>query len=248
MILVLDKALDILEHLAQDRERAYILGEIAEALRMNQATCANILKTLTNRNYVEHVGKRKGYRLGQMAYTLTSDLSQSTSLLLAAKEVMEKLTAELGETSLLGILRNYKRFALHQVHSNQDLQARSHSERNVYETASGRVLLAHTSQKELENWLRAIGLPQPDVWREASTRAGLESALEKIKEKELAIVYTTAHVVGLAVPIKQNNSVIAALSIFLPEIRCSASRQEEIIQALRKSVKAIQGQLNRTKN
>ncbi len=244
MVLVIVKALDILEYLAQDPERAYTLTAIAEALQMNQATCVNILQTLVSKNYVEHAGRKKGYRLGPMAYNLTNNPSYNQNLVSAAKDVMEELTTQLNETSLLGILRNHKRFILHLVNSDQDLQVRSRSERNVYETASGRLLLAYMTPKEQEIFLLVNGLPAEETWQEAASREGLENALSKIKKDELAITYSKTHIIGLAVPIKKKEQVIAALSVFLPEIRFSVARKKEIIQCLRKSVQAIQERLH----
>ena len=95
MVLVVVKALDILELVARDAGRAHSLTEIAESLQMNQATCVNILKTLVDKNYLEHLGRKKGYRLGPMAYSLTNNPSYSQDLLLAAKDLMEDLTTNL---------------------------------------------------------------------------------------------------------------------------------------------------------
>lgn len=150
-------------------------------------------------------GQKKGYRLGPMAYNLTNNPSYNQNLVSAAKDVMEELTSQLNETSLLGILRNHKRFILHLVNSDQDLQVRSRSERNVYETASGRVLLAYLTPKEQENFILVNGLPAEDIWQEAASREGLENALSKIKKNELAITYSKTHIIGLAVPIKKRS-------------------------------------------
>ncbi len=123
MVLVIVKALDILEWIARDPGKAHSLTEIAESLQMNQATCVNILQTLVTKNYLEHLGRKKGYRLGPMAYNLTNNLSYSQNLVSAAKDEMEKLTAQLNETSILGIIRNQKRFIVHLVNSDQALHA-----------------------------------------------------------------------------------------------------------------------------
>lgn len=234
MVLVIIKALDILEWVARDSSRTYSLTEIAEGLGMNQATCVNILQTLVSKNYIEHLGRKKGYRLGPMAYNLTNNLSYSQNLILAAKEPMEELTAELNETSILGIIRNQKRFIVHLVNSDQDLQVRSRTERNVYETASGRLLLAYLSPKEQDNFLQNNGLPTTDAWPEALTTAGLHTELMSIRTQELAVTLSKSHIVGLAVPVRKSGQVIASLSVFLPEIRCSARRQEEIVTALQR--------------
>ncbi|UFH57967.1 helix-turn-helix domain-containing protein [Spirosoma sp. KNUC1025] len=69
MVLVIVKAFDILEWVARDPGRAYSLTEIAEALQMNQATCVNILQTLVAKNYLEHLGRKKGIGWGQWPTT-----------------------------------------------------------------------------------------------------------------------------------------------------------------------------------
>lgn len=244
MVLVIIKALDILEYLGQDQEKAFSLTEISESLDLNQATCANILKTLVSKNYVEHLGRKKGYKLGPMAFNLTNNLAYNQNLIMAAKEVMEELTERLNETSLLGVLRNQRRFILHLVNSDQDLQVRSRSERNVYETASGRILIAYLSKKERDHFISSNGLPPLEVWKEANTPEGLHEALDKIAKDELVITYSVKHIIGIAVPIRKNDKVIAALSVFLPEIRFSAARRKEIIQAMKAAAKDIMDKIS----
>ncbi len=243
MVLVVLKALDILEFVARDAGRAYSLTEIAAGLGMNQATCVNILQTLVAKSYLEHLGRKKGYRLGPMAYNLTHNPAYSLNLLTAARDVMEALTRRLNETSLLGVLRNHKRFVVHLVHSDQDLQVRSHPERSVYETASGRLLLAYLPAKEYAAFVAATGLPAAQVWPGADTAEGLAGALAQIRADELCATLSTSHIVGLAVPIWQHEHVVASLSVFLPEIRCPAPRKTEIVQALRQAARQINQKL-----
>jgi IclR family transcriptional regulator, KDG regulon repressor len=99
------------------------------------------METLVTKNYLERVGGKEGYRLGATAYQLTGNLSYSQNLILAAKDLMEDLTQQLNETSLLAVTRNNKRFILHTVQSNQDLQVRTRTEVPMYQTASGRLCL-----------------------------------------------------------------------------------------------------------
>jgi DNA-binding IclR family transcriptional regulator len=244
MVLVVVKALDILELVARDAGRAHSLTEIAESLQMNQATCVNILKTLVDKNYLEHLGRKKGYRLGPMAYSLTNNPSYSQDLLLAAKDLMEELTAQLNETSILGIIRNQKRFIVHLVNSDQDLQVRSRSERNIYETASGRVLLAYMSDKERASLLISIGYPTPDIWPGADTGEGLGEQLMIIQQHGLCVTRSKTHIIGLAVPIWRHQLVVASLSVFLPEIRCSHQRQQLIETELRATAQKISQRLS----
>ena len=57
MIQVIHRALDIVEFIARDPDKEFGLGEIAESLELNKGTCANIIKTLVNRGYLDQSGK-----------------------------------------------------------------------------------------------------------------------------------------------------------------------------------------------
>lgn len=240
MVQVLIKAFDILELVAQRNGQSITLTEIADELQLNQATAANINKTLVHKGYLEHIGKKKGYRLGPAAYRLTNEVPYGQDLVNAARELMEKLTTKLNESCLLGVLRNYKRYILHVVNSEQEIQVQMRSERNVYETASGRLLLAYLSEKELERFIQHNGLPDPALWEEASSMEKLHEALDQIKKEALAMTFMgNRHVRGFAVPIVVQDKVVAGLSVFLPEYRCTAARQKEIILALKSSAEQI---------
>ena len=235
MVLVVVKALDILEFIARDAGRAYSLTEIAEGLNMHQATCVNILQTLVEKSYLEHLGRKKGYRLGPMAFNLTNNSAYSQHLITAAKDIMDYLTVQVNETSILGVIRNQKRYIVHLVNSDQDLQVRSRTERSLYETATGRLLLAYLPTKERDSLIAALGLPSPQVWPEAHTQIGLDAELAKIAADELCVTLSPTHIIGLAVPIRKQNQVIASLSIFLPEIRATNEKKTELIHALREA-------------
>jgi IclR family transcriptional regulator, KDG regulon repressor len=198
MIQVIHRALDILEHVASKKEKASSLTEIATSLNLHQATCANIIKTLVNKNYLEHLGRKKGYRLGAMAYYLTGNMAYNQNLLWVAKDVMEDLTAEANESTLLGILRNYKRFIVQLVNCDQDLQVRSKTDRNAYETATGRILIAFLSEADRNTFVQINGMPDPELWKEVQSREDLERVLAEIRKEELAVTLPNRHIVGLA--------------------------------------------------
>lgn len=244
MVQVIIKAFDILELIAQRNGQAVTLTEVAEELQLNQATSANIIKTLVARGYLEHIGKKKGYRLGPAAYRLTNEVPYGKDLVDAAQSVMEAITAKLNESCLLGVLRNFKRYTLHIVHSGHEIQVQSPAERNVYETASGRILLAYLSERELDRFVQNVGLPDTSLWEEAASFEKLLAELARIKEAGLVMTHLKyRHVRGFAVPVFAQEQVVAGLSVFLPEYRCTAARQREIIAALKEGAEVIRGNL-----
>ena len=77
MIQVINRALNILEIIAHDHNKEWGLSEIANELELNHGTCANILKTLVQRGYVEQMGLKKGYKLG--IWPINSRLPMNTT-------------------------------------------------------------------------------------------------------------------------------------------------------------------------
>ena len=245
MVQVIIKAFDIIELVVQRNGQAISLTEISNELEINQATAANIIKTLVAKGYLEHIGKKKGYRLGPATYRLTNEIPYEKDLVNTARGVMEALTATLNESCILGVMRNHKRYILHAVNSVQEVQVQLRSERNIYETASGRLLLAYLSEKELDRFIEHTSLPDATLWEEAHTKEGLIEALNKIKKEEIVLTHLkNRHVKGFAVPIYAHTQVVASLSVFVPEYRCSATRQKEIVQALKESAGVISGKLS----
>ena len=243
MIQVINRALDILEFVAKQGKEPIQLIKIAQHANLSQPTTANIVKTLLAKNYLERVSRKDGYRLGAGAYQLTGNLSYSQNVILAAKDVMEDLTKQLNETSLVGILRNNKRYIIHTVHSDQDLQVRARAEADIYSTATGRLLMAFCTPKELDNIVSVIGLPQAKIWPQVQTREALEQALQKIRKDEYVQTLNENHIVGFAVPIYKNKEVIASLSIFLPESRAKPALQEKISKQIKRAAKKIKERL-----
>jgi IclR family transcriptional regulator, KDG regulon repressor len=245
MIQVIHRAFDILELCARNPERILGLSEIADEFELNHSTCANILKTLVRRNYIEQVGYKKGYRLGAMAYHLTGNFSFKRDLVQAAKIPMEELTEELNETCLIGILRktDFKRVVLYQVPCNQELTVSTMTEKDIYNTTSGRILLGYLPEKELDALVAKFGLPDSTVWAEASTRLKLDQELRKIRQTGFSIQNTSNQIIGLAVPILKEGMVIASLSVYLPEVRYKRDMKVILLNLLKQAAQQISDNL-----
>lgn len=243
MIQVIHRALDILELLGSQPERTFPLGEIAQLLELHRATCSNILKTLVQRGYVERLPARGGYRLGSLASPWQGLAAHDRELSTLAKPILHALSLQLNETSLLGVIRGTRRVTLECAASDRDLQVRSRQVRSVYETASGRLLLAYLPAEQQEAFLDRVGLPEESVWPKVKSARDLEQALAGIRRKKLARSDSAEHVVGLAVPVWRDDRVVASVSVYLPEVRFASNRREEIISALREAGEEITRQL-----
>jgi len=244
MIQVINRALDILELLARERERLFTLSEISTELALNNGTCANIIKTLVTRGYIEQKGRKTGYCLGSMAYMLTGNYLYKKEILDAANEPMIRLSNEFNEGIILSILKDNRRIILHEIRSSHELQVINKKEKEAYSTSTGRMILACLNNKTLNNYIRTYGLPTPEIWPDIADQDDLAMELQKIRKKNLAIQISKAQIVGMAVPIFKDKEVVASLGIYLPQSRYTAPRQTRFEQALKEAGETINQHLN----
>ena len=245
MIQVIHRALDILELVAKDRNKEFGLSEIADNLKLNHGTCANIIKTLVVREYIEQSGKKRGYKLGPRSYYLTGNYSNKKELLRIAVEPVKALRAKVNESCILAIIKDNMRVTLHKELSTHELQVvTSGEEKNVYLTATGRIILACMNSVDRDNFIHKYGLPN-EMWPDVKNEEDLIFELKKIKEKQLAIHFDGAHVVGVAVPIYKNEEVVASVGIYLPEARFTYKEQEKIFLEINRTAQEITLELKR---
>ena len=246
MIQVLDRACDILELLADEPERARGLSEVAGPLGLNAGTCANILKTLVERDYVEQEAPKKGYRLGPMAYMLARRGPFGKDLLAAAEGAIRELAARVQETVLLVTLRRGRRYTLTEINGSRGIQVRSEltTDAHIYRTATGRLLLAYLSEPELDAVLAEHGMPGHE-WTGVSTRAQLVRALGRIRRADMVVYETHADVTAMAVPVRERGQPVAALGLFLPTYRYAGAHKKAVLAGMKRTVATITDALDR---
>lgn len=247
MIQVIVRAIDILEFVASHGNQPVKLAKIAEHSVLSQPTCANIVKTLVVKNYLENVSRKEGYILGVNAYRLTGNVSYNQNLVAAAEEPMKDLVEKINETCLLAILKNNKRLVVHEVQANNDLQVKTKLEAEVYRTASGRILFAFLPEKERNQLVDKLGLPDVSFWPGIRTKNDLVHAASKIRTEQQVQTKNAHHIVGLALPIFRKNEVVAALSVYLPESRFNPKQKDAIFKAMQRTANKIKEGLGTAK-
>lgn len=244
MIQVVNRALDILELVAKSPDSPKTLGEIAGELELNAGTCANIIKTLVQRGYLDKLDKQKGYILGPMAFHLSGNEGANKELIEAAKSELESLTKKLNENSLLTVLNGASRIAIYRTQGTNEVQATTPAEKPAYETTSGRLLIALKTDEELEKFIARYGLPSAGVWPEAATARNFKREVQKMRTEKCALQLTSGQIVGLAVPVHHNDKTIASLGVFMPVFRYKKEDNTRIISLMKKSADAITKKLS----
>ncbi len=227
-----------------------ILGDIAKATGLNAATCSRILTTLMSEGYVEQDGRRKGYRIGPMAYVLTAHGPYRKDLLACAAPVVRELAETTRETALVAILQQNKRYTLCQTDGGQDVQVRTDVilRENLFPTVTGRILLAHLTEAALDDFLAAVGLPDAESWPEATTKVKLLKQLEAIRTQDYVISENPKQTIGVAFPIWNGETVVAALGLYLPLTRFNGDHENVIIREMKAAALKIGERLSQMHN
>jgi len=241
MIQVLERAFRILDFVAEDSEVPKSLSAIAGYARLNAGTCANIVKTLCEQNFLEQVGRKKGYILGPAVYYLARNGPYRKDIIKVAELFVTRLASMLHETVLVATLHQGKRSILLRVDGDNVLAVRNEFllQESVYDAPTGRLLLAFLPEPQLKGFIKEKGLPDRNSWPEAVTAKKLKDSLDVIRRQSLVVRTTGKDVVGIAFPIRQYGSVIAALGLFLPAYRFRGKHKHLILKSMKETAGKI---------
>lgn len=243
MIQVIHRAIDIIEYVAQDGEKPKLLGEIAGDLDLKPGTCANIVKTLTTRGYLEKLDSQKGYLLGKQFFSLSGNTGYKKDLIEAADAEMEQLTKTLHESSLLAVLKEDNRMVIHRKESDQLVQAHTPDKKKAYDSSTGRLLIAMLSDETLEKYITRFGLPPAHIWPDANSKKKLYEQVQLIRKNGYALIEDSVQIIGLAAPVFKNDKIVASLSIYIPSFRFNSQLKKKMIKLGTASAKRISANL-----
>lgn len=241
MIQVIHRAVDILELLSENIDKELGLRDIAEPLKLNHGTCANIIKTLINRGYIE---KRGGYTLGAKSYYLSHNFSNKSNVVAASKLHLKQLQETINESCILAFIKDNIRVTLHKETSKHELQANTRDEKHAYMTATGRILIACMDQNSRSQFIEKYGLPG-EMWPEATDESEFARILDDSAAQRIAEHYADSDIVGVAVPLFQNGKAQASIGTYLPVNRFTPEKRAVIIAALKETAEKINGTLSR---
>lgn len=248
MLLTVKKALDLLVVLSERPEEPQSSGTLAKKVNMHPSTCSVMLKSMLKYGLIDQTGKRQGYTLGPMVYFLTRNGPYQKHIVLAAEPVMQRLVNEFQETVLLAGLNQKGRIILSVIEGNQEV--RIFKERlfldDIYQTATGRLLLAYLPPEERQAWIVKLGWPGSS-WPEADSEQTMDKALTQILEQGYVVDQPSTQSVQLAFPVRQDDKVVAALGMPLPAFRFTGKRQKAIMQGMKKTADDISFRINSLK-
>ncbi len=240
-ILVLHKALDILETIRSSRS-GITLADLARVLALPKPTAYRIMATLEARGYLAR-NQKSGYQMTRKFFDLQYKESDEQVLTTAALPVMERLVDSCRETVNLGILDAGEVVVIGTVESPQAIRMSSKigNRRYLHATALGKVLLSGLSDPEVLRLIRIKRLPRLTPHTLITQQAVL-SDIRNVRKEGYALDDEENEPGGrcIGAPILgPGEKVLAALSISAPLFRMEMSRTRGLARELTESCRII---------
>jgi DNA-binding IclR family transcriptional regulator len=148
--------------------------------------------------------------------------------------------------ALLATLQHGKRFILCIVNPARAVQVRDDVPylNDVYETATGRLLLAHEPSGEVAAFVAEHGPPGP-AWPGAETPEALTAALAAIRSEGQCVTADRPEVGQVAFPVFEDGRVVAALGVGVPLFRFEGDHRKKVVANAREATARLSDRLTR---
>ncbi len=246
-IAVLDRALDVLEVLAETSAGAPVgVTEIARRIGATKSAAYRILANLERRGYIDKDGVTAKYTLGtRLAYLGERSLG-AIGLRGAARAVLEELHRRFGETVNLGVRVDAEIVYVDMIESAHGLRmaARIGSRDCLHSTALGKAILAFLPAAEFDA-IVGRGIPARTE-RTITDPARLRLELERVRvlgfaedrhENEVG-----ARCVGAPI-FDHRGAVVGAISVSAPDSRLDDARAGDVAVAVSDGAAAVTARL-----
>lgn len=233
-------ALGVLEILAKGKE--FGLRELAATGGWSKTTVHRVLTTLCQLGFVVQDLTTRKYRIGPSSIFLSMEILSHQSLRSASGPLLRQLARETGCTIYLGQLRGQKVFLVDRA---QPLALDEYSvvapvEYPIHVTSMGKAIMAHLPSSEREAILSGYEfVPTSD--HAIRSREEYERELERVRSVGYAVNRRELDHVSLsvAVPVFEDNRVIAALAADVASIHPQDDTVHEIVPVLQSASRRI---------
>lgn len=243
-IQVISRAAAVLRALER-RPDGLSLGELAKAVSLPRSTVQRIVDALDNEGLVLAASSSSGVRLGPALLALAA--ATRFHIAEAARETLEALAKECGETVDLSLVDQEKVVFIDQVAGTHRLTAISAIGVSfpLHCSANGKAVLAAMSDDDVSKLRRRIRLtPATPNTITDWDRLGAEIATIRQRGYAFDLEENSIGISAVSVAIRSPSGEIAAISIPAPTQRFAES-QEQLTGALLKHAGRLQQKLNR---
>jgi DNA-binding IclR family transcriptional regulator len=231
----------------RSREASIGVSELARRLGLGKSTVHRLLTTLAAEGLIEQDPTNGEYRLGLVVFELGEAVRVHLDLHAAAGPVLAALREQTGESSQVGVLDGHEVVYVDRLESSQTLRLFTETGRRVplHCTSSGKVLLAHLDDVQLEGLLAGMPLPaltphtitDLETMRAELTRVRRRGWAEAVNEREIGVASVAAAIRDV------DQNVVAAISIGAPTVRLGPSRRRELAAVVVEAAEAVSRRL-----
>ena len=218
MIQIIDRVFKILEYISQNDKSQ--LKNIAEATGLKKSTLSNILRSLTDAGALNKVEGNK-YQTGPRLEEIIKPRMNRGKLIDIADDIVQMFTEEVNESALVSVLYNGDRYIIANSSASRSVTVHYNFEKRptIYETATGRILLAFADINTRKQIISSRGLPH-NKWNGIDSIKKLKEALAIIKRDQLEILVSEdGEAISIAAPAFFEDGTTAAIGCQIPAHR-----------------------------
>lgn len=220
------KAFGVLEA-AVGHDRPLSVTELGLMVGVPKPTMHRIVRMLEGEGLLQREPGQRRYQPGPRLLEFAVRVLGASLRTAPRHAVLERLSADLGETCNLGIMIDSHAVYIDRVEAAWPLGLRFEAGSRVpmHCTAIGKLLLAHLPRSRRDHMLEALPLARYTD-NTMTDPLALSAALDAIREQGYSVddQEFLAGVVCLAVPVRDNGAVVAGLAVSAPAVRMPVAR------------------------
>jgi DNA-binding IclR family transcriptional regulator len=209
--------------LLADSSEGLTVTEVADALEVHKATASRLLATLGRHGLVERTRDRR-YRIGIGIVRYAASALTELGAVSRARPELEALSRATRETVSLGVLDGWDVLYIDQVTGHERVVFADWAGRRspAHCSSSGKVLLAHLDEAELERFLARPLAARTE--RTIADPASLRERLDEIRRRgyERSVGELEDGLSTAAAPVWSRERAVAAVSVGGPSFRLPA--------------------------
>jgi len=240
------RVVEILSAVNKEERQGLSLADLARILEAPKSSLFPIVQTLYQLGMLAHNKESGKYTIGYKAYEIGYGYLSSGRLKEDISDILNEMVAECLETCYLAELVDGDVFYLMRIDSPETIRMVASPGRKLpaYSTGVGKALLSGKTKNELAG-LYPEGLKS--LTENTITDMNvLYDQIQDIRRTGIAfeVEESTPHVRCLAVPIRSDGEIIAAMSVAVPVFRYSKEKEQLIIKLLKENQKRIERIVN----
>ena len=220
--------------------------EIAKALNIPKGSLSFLLADLLSEEFLS-IDNDGRYRIGSQILILANNYLAGLDLIKLSEPVFKDLIEATNESAGLAVPKGLDMVIVFKKGAPQQLKLEFEIGEHfpMYASAAGKIVLAHYTEDELEQYLLTVNLISLTAKTVTDPNA-LRNELKNIRSENIAITSEELYEgrVGLAAPVFQKEGkVIAAIAQPIPRIRFNSDKERIIKKSLLAAAKNLSNKL-----